>query len=89
MCSSDLHKREIVQKEKQIIYLTKRLEKKACEADYIKNIERILEENQMLDTKKMGLCYTAVMETFFLKFKDLAARNGFFMPVDNEFGTKM
>jgi response regulator RpfG family c-di-GMP phosphodiesterase len=83
------HKREIVQKEKQIIHLTKRLEKKACETDYIKNIERILEENQMLDTKKMGLCYTAVMETFFLKFKNLAARNGFFMPVDNELSTKM
>ncbi|HBT88955.1 response regulator [Desulfobacter sp.] len=83
------HKREIVQKEKQIIQLTKRLEKGVCEADYIKNIEKILEENQMFDTKKMGLCYAAVMEIFFSKFKDLAARNGFFMPTENELNTKV
>jgi hypothetical protein len=43
----------------------------------------------MFDTKKMGLCYAAVMEIFFSKFKDLAARNGFFMPADNELSTKV
>ncbi|WP_321491300.1 response regulator [uncultured Desulfobacter sp.] len=80
------YKQVIIQKEKQIVQLSKRLEKGTCEADYIKHIEKILEENQMFDTQKIGLCYTAVMQAIFLTFKDLAARNGFFMPADNDLG---
>ncbi|WP_321491978.1 response regulator [uncultured Desulfobacter sp.] len=86
---TEQHKREIVLKEKQILQLTKRLEKGVCEADYIKNIEKILDENNMFDTDKIGLCYAAVMEAFFLKYKDLAARNGFFMPADNELSAEV
>ncbi len=78
------HKREIVRKEKQIIQLEKRLEKGGDQADYFKQIEKLLEENQMLDKDRIVLCYLAVMKDFFLKFKDLAARNGFFMPTANE-----
>ncbi|MGD9825237.1 response regulator [Desulfobacter sp.] len=78
------HKRVIVQKEKQIIQLKKRLEKGIGEADYFKQIEKLLEENHMLDKDRIVLCYLAVMKDFFLKFKDLAARNGFFMPTANE-----
>lgn len=78
------HKRVIVQKDKQIIQLKKRLKKGDSEADYFKEIEKLLEENQMLDKNKIALCYQAVTKDFFLKFKDLAARNGFFMPTDNE-----
>jgi len=78
------HKRVIVQKEKQIVHLKKRLEKGAGEADYFKQIEKLLEENQMFDKDRIELCYMAVMEDFFLKFKNLAARNGFFMPADDE-----
>jgi DNA-binding NtrC family response regulator len=78
------HKQVIVRKEKQIIQLKKRLEKGGGEADYFKQIEKLLEENQMLDKDRIVLCYLAVMKDFFLKFKDLAARNGFFMPTDNE-----
>lgn len=85
---TEQHKRELLQKEKLIMQLTKRLEKGVCEADYIKNIEKILDENDMFDTDKMRLCYAAVMASFFLKFKDLAARNGFFMPAENELGTE-
>ena len=79
-----VHQRVIVQKEKQIIQLKKRLEKKAGEADYVEQIERLLEEHQMLDKERIVLCYLAVMKDLFLKFKDLAARNGFFMPADHE-----
>ncbi len=82
------HKQEIIKKEKQILQLTKRLGKGTCEADYIKNIEKILEENQIVDAQKIGLCYAAVMQAFHSKFKDLAARNGFFMPEDNELGAE-
>lgn len=78
------HKRVIVQKEKQIIQLEKRLEKGTDEADYFKQIKKLLEENQMLDKDRIVLCYRAVMKEFFLNFKDLAARNGFFMPTENE-----
>lgn len=78
------HKRVIVQKEKQIIQLKKRLEGGADEADYFEQIEKLLEEHQMLDEDRIVLCYQVVMQDFFLKFKDLAARNGFFMPTDNE-----
>jgi len=62
------HKRVIVQKEKQIIQLKKRLEKGAGEADYFKQIEKLLDENQMFDKDKIVLCYLAVMENFFLEF---------------------
>jgi len=81
---AEVHKRVIVQKEKQIIQLKKRLEKGAGEADYFKQIEKLLDENQMFDKDKIVLCYLAVMENFFLEFKNLAARNGFFMPADDE-----
>ena len=78
------HKRVIVQKEKQIIQLKKRVEKGAGGADHFKQIEKLLEENQMLDKDRIVLCYLAVMKDFFLKFKNIAARNGFFMPTENE-----
>ena len=83
------HKQKIIEKEKLIAQLTKRLEKGGCDADYIKNIEKILEENQMFDAKKMDLCYAAVMDVFFLKFKDVAAGSGFFMPEDNRLGSNV
>jgi DNA-binding NtrC family response regulator len=81
---ADSHKRVIVQKEKKILQLKKRLEKGVNEADYFEQIEKLLEENQMFEKDRLVLCYRAVMKDFFLKFKDLAARNGFFMPTKDE-----
>nr|WP_319395548.1 response regulator [uncultured Desulfobacter sp.] len=78
------HKRVIVQKEKKIIQLKKRLEKGVNQADYFEQIETLLEENQMFEKDRLVLCYRAVMNDFFLKFKDLAARNGFIMPKEND-----
>jgi len=83
------HKRVIVRKEKQIIQLKKRLEKGVDEADYFAQIENLLEENQMLEKERIALCYRAVMKDFFLKFKDLAARTGFFIPTKNELNHKV
>jgi len=83
------HKQVIIRKEKQIIQLKKRLEKGGDEANYLEQIENLLEENQMLEQDRIALCYRAVMKDFFLKFKDLAARNGFFMPTKNELNHKV
>ena len=83
------HKQVIIRKEKQIIQLKKRLEKGGDEANYFEQIENLLEENQMLEQDRIALCYRAVMKDFFLKFKDLAARNGFFMPTKNELNHKV
>ena len=81
---ADDHKRVIVKKEKKILQLKKRLEKGLHEADYFEQIEKMLEENQMFEKDRLVRCYQAVMNDFFLKFKDLAARNGFFMHKENE-----
>ncbi len=78
------HKRVIVQKEKQILQLKKRLEKRSDEADYFEQIEKLLGDHQMFEKDRIVLCYRAVMKDVFLKFKDLAARNGFFMPTESE-----
>ncbi|NDY71120.1 hypothetical protein DO021_06100 [Desulfobacter hydrogenophilus] len=83
------HKRVIVRKEKQILQLKKRLEKGVDEADYCAQIENLLEENQMFEKDRIALCYRAVMKDFFLEFKDLAARTGFFMPTENELNDKV
>lgn len=83
------HKRVIIQKERQIVKLKKRLEKGAGEADYFEQIEKLLEEHQMFDEERIVRCYQAVMNDFFSKFKDLAARNGFFMPTDSELNHKV
>ena len=82
------HKRVIVQKEKKIVQLKKRLEKGVNEADYFEQIETLLEESRMFEKDRLVLCYRAVMNDLFLKFKDLAARNGFFMPKENEVNDK-
>lgn len=77
------HQQVLVQKEKEISLLQKRFEKGADGADYLEQIEKLLEENQALDKDRILLCYLAVMDDFFEKFKDLAARNGFIMPADS------
>lgn len=77
-----VHKRVIVRKEKQIVQLKKRLERGVDAADYFGRIEKMLEDHQMIEKDRIVLCYRAVIKDFFLKFKDLAARNGFFMPTD-------
>lgn len=81
---ADDHKRVIVQKEKKILQLKKRLEKGLHEADYFEPIEKLLRDNQMFEKDRLVLCYRAVIKDFFLKFKDLAAGHGFIMPAENE-----
>ncbi len=80
------HKRMIVQKENQVIQLKKRIKKGAGEPDHLKQIEKLLEENHMIDKDRMALCFRAVMDDFFTRFKDLAAGSGFFMPEGGESG---
>ncbi|WP_320044706.1 response regulator [uncultured Desulfobacter sp.] len=81
---ASVHKRVIVRKEKQIVQLKRRLAKGIDEADFFEQIEKLLDEKQMIEKDRIVLCYRAVIKDFFLKFKDLAARNGFFMPTETE-----
>jgi len=78
--SSAVHKKAILQRDKDLAELKKRLEKGFENRNYINEIEAILKENNMLEKEKIDLIYTAAMAELFEQFQDIATRNGFEMP---------
>ena len=78
--SSAVHKKAILQRDKDLTELKKRLEKGFENRNYINEIEAILKENNMLEKEKIDLIYTAAMAELFEQFQDIATRNGFEMP---------
>ena len=78
--SAAVHKKAIVQKDKQITELNARLEKGFENRNYINEIESLLQEKQMLDEGKLNSLYVAVIAELYEQFQDIATRNGFEMP---------
>lgn len=78
--SSDAHKKTITQLDKEIADLNKRLDIGFENRDYIKEVEMVLKEKNMLDEKKLNTLYAALLDDLFQQFQDIATRNGFEMP---------
>jgi response regulator RpfG family c-di-GMP phosphodiesterase len=78
--SAAVHKKAIVQKERQISELNARLEKGFENRNYINEIQALFKEKQMLDEGKLNSLYVAVIAELYEQFQDIATRNGFEMP---------
>jgi len=78
--SAAVHKKAIVQKDRQIADLKARLEKGFENRNYINEIQALLEEKQMIDEGKLNSLYVAVIAELYEQFQDIATRNGFEMP---------
>lgn len=80
--SSAVHKKAIVQKDKQISELNSRLEKGFENRNYINEMETLLREKEMMDQDRLNSLYTAIIAELYEQFQDIATRNGFEMPKD-------
>ncbi len=78
--SAAVHKKAIVQKDKQIKELNARLSKGFENRDYINEIEALLKEQQMVSEDKLNMLYVALISELYEQFQDIATRNGFEMP---------
>lgn len=78
--SAAVHKKAIIQKDKQIEELKARLERGFENRNYINEMEALLKENQMLEEEKLNSLYVAVIAELYEQFQDIATRNGFEMP---------
>jgi len=80
--SAVVHKKAIIQRDKEIAQLKVRLEKGFETRNYINEIEILLAENQMIEEEKINSLYTAIISELYEQFQDIATRNGFDMPGD-------
>jgi response regulator RpfG family c-di-GMP phosphodiesterase len=78
--STAVHKKAIVQKDRQISELNTKLEKGFENRNYINEMQALLEEKQMIDEGKLNSLYVAVIAELYEQFQDIATRNGFEMP---------
>ena len=78
--SSVVHQRAIIQRDKEVEQLKKRLEIGFENRNYINEIEALLKENNLLEKEKLNTLYAAIMAELFEQFQDIATRNGFEMP---------
>ncbi|MCP3943995.1 MAG: response regulator [Desulfobacteraceae bacterium] len=78
--SSIVHKKAILQRNKEIEQLTKRLEIGFVDRNYINEIETLLKESDLMEEEKLNTLYIAIISELFEQFQDIAARNGFEMP---------
>ncbi len=77
---TEIYKKEILEKDRQIKEIKTRLENGLKDKNYIDEIESLLKKNQILSEKKICSFYTALISELYSQFQDLAARNGFDMP---------
>jgi response regulator RpfG family c-di-GMP phosphodiesterase len=78
--STAVHKKAIVQKDRQISELNTKLEKGFENRNYINEMQALLEEKQMIDEGKLNSFYVAIIAELYEQFQDIATRNGFEMP---------
>ena len=78
--SAAVHKKAIVQKDKQISELNTKLEKGFENRNYINEMQALLKDKQMLDEGKLNSFYVAIIAELYEQFQDIATRNGFEMP---------
>ena len=77
---SAVHKKAIIQKDKQIGELNLRLERGFENRNYINEMEALLKEKQLLGKEKLNSLYVAIIVELYEQFQDIATRNGFEMP---------
>jgi response regulator RpfG family c-di-GMP phosphodiesterase len=78
--SSAVHQKAIIQKDKEIAELNKRMEIGFENRNYINEIEALLKENNLLEKETIDTLYAAAVAELFEQFQDIATRNGFEMP---------
>ncbi len=78
--SSVVHQKAIIQRDKEIEKLKKRLEIGFENRNYINEIEALLMESKLLEKEKLDTLYAAIIAELFEQFQDIATRNGFEMP---------
>ncbi len=78
--SSVVHQKAIIQRDKEIDQLKKRLEIGFKNRNYINEIEALLKESNLLEKEKLNTLYAAIIAELFEQFQDIATRNGFEMP---------
>ncbi|MCG8634042.1 MAG: response regulator [Desulfobacterales bacterium] len=78
--STAVHQKAIVQRDKEIAKLKKRLEIGFENRNYINEIETMLREHEILEQEKINTLYAAIVAELFEQFQDIATRNGFEMP---------
>lgn len=78
--STAVHQKAIVQRDKEIAELKKRLEVGFENRNYINEIEALLKERDLLEKEKLNTLYAATIAELFEQFQDIATRNGFEMP---------
>jgi response regulator RpfG family c-di-GMP phosphodiesterase len=78
--NSVAHQQAIIQRDKEIKQLKKRLEAGFESRNYIDEIETLLNENNLLEKEQLNTLYAAIMAELFEQFQDIATRNGFEMP---------
>lgn len=78
--NKDVHQLAIIQRDKEISQLKKRLEAGFENRNYISEIEAFLQEEKILENENLNTLYFAIISEFFAQFQDIAAKNGFEMP---------
>lgn len=78
--SAAVHKKAIIQKEKQIKELKARLERGFENRNYINEMEALFEEHNVMEAEKLNSLYVALIAELYEQFQDIATRNGFEMP---------
>lgn len=78
--SAAVHKKAIVQKEKQIKELKARLSRGFENRNYINEMEVLLKEKNLLVKDSLNSLYVAIIAELYEQFQDIATRNGFEMP---------
>ena len=78
--STAIHQKAIIQRDKEIAELEKKLEIGFENRNYINEIEALLKEKDMLEKEKVNTLYAATIAELFEQFQDIATRNGFEMP---------
>ncbi len=78
--SAAVHKKAIIQKDKQVKELKIRLDKGFENRDYINEMEALLNESKLLEKEKLNSLYAAILSELYEQFQDIATRNGFEMP---------
>lgn len=77
---TDRHQKALLKKQERIAELTARLEKEFNSRDHMQEIQRFLQERQLLDRTGLHALQSAMASELYRQFADIAARNAFEMP---------
>ncbi len=78
--SAAVHKKAILQKDRQIEELKSILKRGFENRNYINEMQALLSEKNMLEKEKLESLYVGIIAELYDQFQDIATRNGFEMP---------